>query len=310
MTLPNVKPEHLTHLCGQLVSARDPAVADPSKLVSKILRDLWDDVVLPVVQYLTQLGVPKKSRIWWCPASEFFALPLHAAGTYHHQQRNLPDMYISSYVPTVSALINARSHMVREPIVPKLLCIGQPGDGVSNVHDEIDSVRQLGDFVNVMVGTDVNRETVLHGLQQHSWVHFACPSHLGDDNTQPLHASFELALGSRLTLLDLIQTRLSNAELALLSSCHSSAGDPSSPDRTIHLAAALHFCGFRSVVGSLWAMEDGPMISKGFYKYIFRKPENKADFRDSAESLDLAVREMRGQGVPLEHWIRFVHIGA
>ena len=28
------------------------------------------------------------------------------------------------------------------------------------------------------------------------------------------------------------------------------------PDEVVHLAAALQFCGFRSVVGKMWAMED------------------------------------------------------
>ena len=66
------------------------------------------------------------------------------------------------------------------------------------------------------------------------------------------------------------------------------------PDEPIHLAAALQFCGFRSVVGTLWAMgdEDGPTISREF-KHMFRKPENKADFRDSAEALNMAIRALR-----------------
>jgi CHAT domain-containing protein len=222
-------------------------------------------------------------------------------------------MYTSSYIPTVSALIRARSNTtpISQSIVPKLLFIGQPDEALPSVQDEIGNVRQLGDFVDVMVGTDASRDTVIHGLQQHSWAHFACHGHLGD-NAQPFHASFELHGGSRLTLLDLIQARLPNAELAFLSACHSAAGDSGTPDETIHLAAALQFCGFRSVVGTLWAMEDedGPTIAKEFYKYMFRKPGNQADFRDSAEALNMAIRSMRKNDVPLERWIMFVHIGA
>jgi hypothetical protein len=55
--------------------------------------------------------------------------------------------------------------------------------------------------------------------------------------------------------------------------------------------------------------EDGPSISKEFYKHMFRKPRKKADFRDSAEALSLATRKMRKNGVPLHRWIMFVHIG-
>ena len=166
--------------------------------------------------------------------------------------------------------------------------------------------------MTVRVGEHADRDTVLDGLKQHSWVHIACHGHLGPNN-QPFQASFELHGGSRLTLLDLIQARLPNAEFAFLSACHSATGeDLDTPDEAIHLAAALQFCGFRSVVGTLWAMddEDGPMISNEFYKHMFRDSGRKVDFRDSAEALNVAVRKMRRGGVPLDRWIMFVHIGA
>jgi len=92
-------------------------------------------------------------------------------------------------------------------IVPKLLLIGQPGKGLENVQEEIDNIQQLGGFVDVIVGTDASRDTVLRRLSQHFWAHFACHGHLGDDS-QPFHASFQLHGGNRLTLLDLIQARL------------------------------------------------------------------------------------------------------
>jgi len=113
-------------------------------------------------------------------------------------------------------------------------------------------------------------------------------------------------------LLDLIQARLPNAELALLTACHGAAGHSSTPDETIHLAAALQFCGFRSVIGSTWAMndEDGPALSKEFYRYMFRESGKKPDFRDSAQALQQAIREMRRNRVPLERWVMYVHIGA
>ena len=310
VTLPNVQPKHLTYLGEQLALARNlGAVPNPSKLILLILHGLWDNIVSPC---LAELTVPQKSHIWWCPTSQLCALPLHAAGPYQSQRKNLPDIYTSSYIPTVSALLTARSNMaVGQPIVPKLLLIGQPGKGLENVQEEIDDIQQLGDFVDVIVGTDANRDTVLHRLPQHSWAHFAYHGHLGD-NSQPFHASFQLHGGSRLTLLNLIQARLPNAELAFLLACHSAAGDLTTLDETIHLAAALQFCGFRSVVGTLWAMEDkdGPTISKEFYKYMFRNPGNKVDFRDSAEALNVATWAMRKICVPLERWIMFVHIGA
>jgi len=309
VTLPEATPNHLTSLNEQLACAL--AVTKSSKLIFPILCDLWNHIVSPICDCLSQLAVPQESRIWWCPTSTLCALPLHAAGLYQSKTRNLSDIYTSSYTPTISALISARSNMIGQPIIPNLLCIGQPSESLPNVQEEIDNIQQLGGFVNVMVGAGASHDRVLHSLQQHSWTHFACHGHMGD-NSHPFHASFELYDGSCLSLLDLIQARLPNAELAFLAACHSAAGDPNTPDETIHLAAALQFCGFRSVVGTLWATADkaGPIISKAFYKHMFRNPGSKADFRDSAKALSLAIQKLRKEGAPLADWIAFVHIGA
>ena len=318
VTLPNVQPKHLTHLGQQLALARLFKTPQRLTLILAILHDLWNDIVSPVCNSLSQLGVPQESHIWWCPTSKLCALPLHAAGLYEPRKQNfnLPDIYISFYTPTLSALISARSNLntvIGQSIVPKLLVIGQPDtESLSNVQDEIDGIQQFGDFVDVMVGADASCEAVLHGLQEHSWAHFACHGSLGHqgDDYQPFRASFKLH-DENLTLLDLIQARLPNAKFAFLASCHSAAGDPNTPDETIHLAAALQFCGFQSVVGTLWELADkaGPIVSKAFYNYMFCNAGNKADIRDSAKALSVAVRELRKQGAPLDCWIVLVHIG-
>ena len=95
--------------------------------------------------------------------------------------------------------------------------------------------------MDVIVSADASPDAVLHGLQQHSWVHFACHGHM-EDNSQPFHASFELH-DHRLTLLDLILVKLSHAEFAFLAACNSAAGDPATPDETIHL-------------GAIWALKE------------------------------------------------------
>jgi CHAT domain-containing protein len=325
VTLPNVRLKHLAHLREQLALALQQETPRPerSSLISSMLRDLWHDIVSPVCDCLTQLAVPREGRIWWCPTSLLCALPLHAAGLYEPRKKDigLPDMYTSSYTPTLSALINARSNtVIGQSVVPKLLVIGQPDtDTLKHVQKEIEDIQRLGDFVDVILGADASRDNVLHGLQQHSWAHFACHGHPGD-NFHPFHGSFQLYDDSHLTLLDLIQAKIQakiqasfvNSEFAFLASCHSAAGDPFTPDETIHLAAALQFCGFRSVVGTLWELADkaGPIVSKEFYNYMFRDhPGKKADIRDSAKGLSLAVKELRARRAPLDCWIVLIHIG-
>ena len=75
----------------------------------------------------------------------------------------------------------------------------------------------------------------------------------------------------------------------------------------------MRFCGFRSVIGTLWGMadDDEPVLSREFYKYIFRHNDpTKVDFEDPATALRSGIRTLRNARVPLHRWAAFVHIGA
>lgn len=289
----------------------------PKKLGSRaqivcMLRFLWDRIVSPMVDRLAELGVRRGSRVWWCPTAALCGLPLHAAGQYQPGNLNLPDIYTSSYISTLSSLIRARARGVgvQPSRTPRLLVVGTNETLLRSVQDEADIIQQCGDFVDVLLGTQASCDSVLDGLKQHSWIHFAGHSRLGE-NSQPFQASLELGDDNRLSLLDLVQVRPPAAELAFLSACHTAEGDIRIPDENIHLSAALQHCGFRSVVGTLWEMEDGvgPMISEEFYKYMFRNP-GKIDFRDAAYALRSAVQILTEGDVPVERLVMFVHIGA
>jgi CHAT domain-containing protein len=194
--------------------------------------------------------------------------------------------------------------------------MGQPNDHLElvklpEVREETRRIESLGNSVHVLLGNQANRETLLHCLHQYPWVHFACHSHRSA--TAPFLSYFQLHEDERLTLVDLMQARLPNADLAFLSACHSaSVNVNNTPDEVISLAAALQFCGFRSVVGTLWAMADidGPDVAEDFYRYMFSGRGAGGDFRDSAAALNHATRAMRKRRVPVDRWVNFVHIGA
>jgi hypothetical protein len=75
--------------------------------LASVLRKLWDQVVSSIVDYL-QTTYSYQSRIWRCPTAEFSVLPLHATGPFRKGQPNLPELHISSYTLTLTALIHAR----------------------------------------------------------------------------------------------------------------------------------------------------------------------------------------------------------
>ncbi|KAF8264670.1 hypothetical protein EI94DRAFT_442733, partial [Lactarius quietus] len=46
--------------------------------LAHVLTELYYLVGKPVIERLRQLGIPEKSRVWWCPTEDFCSLPLHA----------------------------------------------------------------------------------------------------------------------------------------------------------------------------------------------------------------------------------------
>ncbi|KAG8958782.1 hypothetical protein FRC03_008818 [Tulasnella sp. 419] len=288
-----------------------------------ILRALWEDIVQPIVDMLQSSNTQPGSRIWWCLTGDLAMLPIHAAGPYRSTQPNLVDIYISSYTPTLSALLKSiRRHSNgynRGNVIPRLLLVSQkatPGqESIPSVDEEASRIRSIVPIVDELRDEAGTFEAVLAGLKTHAWVHISC--HGSQKITKPFNSCFYL-YDRPLNLLNIIQARLPDAQYAFLAACHSAAGDINRPNETIHLAAALQFAGFNTVIGTMYAMadNDGPIIAQEVYKYMFRKVGNpdlnvseSVNCTEAAVALNVATKALRDSKVPLERWINFVHIG-
>ncbi|KAG0696486.1 CHAT domain-containing protein [Suillus ampliporus] len=125
---------------------------------------------------------------------------------------------------------------------------------------------------------------------------------------QPFESSFAMRDGP-LTIREIMESHWQNPEFAFLSACHTTVGDESSPDEAIHLAAAMQFSGFRSVIGSMWSVDDNvaAQITSAFYNNLV-DGSGKLDCTRAAVALHKAVKTLRKE-IPLEQRIVFVHIG-
>jgi CHAT domain-containing protein len=163
-----------------------------------------------------------------------------------------------------------------------------------------------------LISEDATPETVIDGLYYHQSVHFACHGTL--EARKPFEAGFELHGDARLTLLEIVRANLPTAEFAFLAVCHTAeVTEGSVIDEGLHLAAAVQYCGFRSVVGTMWAMADtdGRDLAKYFYKALFSGPREIPYHEGSAKALRSTVKKLRRKrGITLERWVNFVHYGA
>jgi CHAT domain-containing protein len=302
-------------------SRMNPAESRTDLIV--LSRIIWDEIMLPIVNVLEHvLKLPHRSRIWLCPTAAFTSIPLHAANPFltkpdrSGKEPCLEDLYICSYTPTLSALVRSRQ-LMKKRVPPSFVAIGQgqPGEGKGKALLAVDSELEL---VHKLVPATANRTTIsgdaatragaLEALQQNTWVHLAC--HGKQDRTQPYDSHFVMR-DTHLTLLDIMDKDIPHAEFAFLSACHTAVGDEETPDEVIHLAAGLQFSGFKSVIGTLWEVDDSVAkhVVEAFYKYMFNmKQDGVMDCTKAAWALNCATHTVKTK-VPLEQRMVFIHIG-
>ena len=293
---------------------------DYDDTLASVLSGLYELVGKPVIGKLRELKVPEKSRVWWCPTGAFCSLPLHAMGPIPSDDGKdlyFSDLYIPSYTPSLSALIESRKRGQFPEVVdnpkPSILLVAQP-DTLPGAFGEINAIRITKTSVTTLISAMATPETVIEGLREHRFAHFVCHGLL--ETGKPFDTSLELH-NDNLTLLNIVRSQLPAAEFAFLSACHTAElTEGSIADEGLHLAAAMQYCGFRSVVGTMWAMADtdGADLSKHFYKTLFsdKADQNGVPYHErSARALQTAVEKLRKRrGVTLERWVNFVHYGA
>ncbi|KAG2136389.1 CHAT domain-containing protein [Suillus clintonianus] len=297
---------------------------DKRKKLKGLLRKVWDEVMLPIVNILQHdLNLRCRSRIWLCPTAAFTSIPLHAANPFRMNAERtgkdpcLEDLYICSYTPTLSALIRARQAMkTRAP--PSFAAIGQsePGAGQGDILPFVDSELEVvhnivSSYVNFthISGDNATQASALNALRCNTWVHLAC--HGKQDHEQPYNSRFAMR-DKPLTLLDIMENNSPQAEFTFLSVCHTAVGDEQTPDEAIHLAAGLQFAGFKSVIGTLWVVNDAlaKYVVEAFYQKMFEDLNDGGGMEctKAAQALNHATNTVKEE-VPLEQRMVFIYIG-
>ncbi|KAE9386018.1 hypothetical protein BT96DRAFT_556151 [Gymnopus androsaceus JB14] len=293
----------------------DPNVIE--KEFQLILLILWMRIGKPIVDGLA-LTTNHLTRIWWCSTGSFSFLPIHAAGDYSSDApigSKLAEYAISSYTPSVTALLQAQNLISDEARELKVLAIAQPSAEGQNIlpgtETEVDYIRHhAGDVVSVQTlkGSVATVEQVKAGMRENNWAHFAC--HGIQNGQEPLQSALLLAGSSRLTLNDIITMQLSPKGLAFLSACQTAAGDENLSAEAVHIAAGMLSAGYRSVIATMWSISDlhAPQVANDVYGFLFK--DDKNDITQAAEALHYAIKNLREKDkVSFATWVPFIHVG-
>jgi CHAT domain-containing protein len=279
-----------------------------------VLKNLYELVGLPVVKRLNELGIAEQSRVWWCPTSVFWDLPLHAMGPIPSDggvTRYFSDIYISSYTPTLSALLTSRRPVTTQTSARHKLLVSQPSKFLPGAWADTQAAQGLDLWTTILTSGDTTPTTVLDNLQRHQFAHIM--GHVTPETAEPFDSAMSFHSGKCLTLLDIVRSQHPVGECALLLGSHTAGltGD-SIPDEVLHFSAAFQYSGFRSVVGTLWEVddEDGKDLAGNIYRSIFSGEKGLEPYYErSARALQHALQQMR-RDLPLVRWVNYVHFGA
>jgi hypothetical protein len=286
-------------------------------VLNRVLEWLWDVVAEPILSALGFTDRPADQgswpRMWWCPTGPLTLLPLHAAGRYTSSgAATVLDRVVSSYTPTLRALLSSPDTAQVKPTPPRMLVVALPETpgqanlpGVNRERDLL--VDRFGDDrTTVLHGVHATRDAVQRNLPLHRWVHFSC------HGTQELDSPSEGGLllhDGRLPIKE-FRTREYRGEFAALSACKTAAGGVSLLDEWVTLAAALTYAGYRHVVGTLWSVGDGPALR--FFELVYNELCSGSTFAAdrSAFAVRNAVEVLRADAPTRPSlWSPFIHMG-
>ncbi|KAJ7856005.1 CHAT domain-containing protein [Mycena leptocephala] len=260
----------------------------PDDIISYILSELWSKIVCPVLNALAIMNPVHQDleRIWWCPTGPLAFLPIHAAGLYGRDQAfgsKLSDFLISSYTPSLTALIEGFRPQSESQKNLQLLAVTQPSaDGqfhIPGTHKEIKAIEHYAKGKVPVLQLDRHMATieeVQKGMKESRWL------------------------------------SLPNADLAFLSACQTATGSQQLQDESVHLAAGMLLAGYRGVIGTMWSImdHDAPQVAGDVYAHLLEA--SPPDPTRAAEALHLAVRKLQeqlGAKKSFLRWVPFIHFG-
>lgn len=156
-----------------------------------LLAWMWDVITKPVLDALKLNGSAPADqdppRLWWCPTGALTLLPMHAAGRHDIPGASVIDRVVSSYTPTLRALLEAQTRSTSAPAtavrdsMAVVALSDTPGQtSLPNVTREVELLqRLLPDRLELLCGEDATVAAVLETVTARRWAHFSCH---GDQN--------------------------------------------------------------------------------------------------------------------------------
>jgi len=273
------------------IERRDPRSAE-------LGRALYNRLIAPLAAEL------HSDKLTIAPNGALHYLPFVALSDGEHY---LLDRFSIRIIPSANALTYLKSDRPAKP--GKLLALGNPDLGsarfdLPNAQLEAVNVAAMFPDSRALVRGEASKSAVKELGNGFAILHFA--THGKFDADSPLSSGLYLAKGSEpngvLTVSDLYSLRW-DVELVTLSACETGLGKVASGDDVIGLTRGFLYAGARSIVASLWEVDDAATekLMTSFYRNL--------EGHDKREALRLAQLETRERYPEPRYWAAFQIMG-
>lgn len=311
LPLPSLTGDDVNRHAAELLDAAHgtglAAVLRRQRVLPQILGWLWDSIVDPIVQSgVLESSSAELPRVWWLPTGLLGLFPIHAAG--YTDQPGALDAMVSSYAPTLRALVHANTHapatIRRQLAVAMHRTTGLPD--LPGTVGEAMTLHAHHPDLPLLQDETATINNVVEALGEATWAHFAC--HASVDLDSPSRGGLCLH-DATLSLPSISRLGLARAELAYLSACSTAHRGLGHLDESLHPASAFQLAGFRHVIASLWPLADATAASTAttFYRHLPSSPA--ADH--AARALHRTTCDLRAQSPTRpDLWAGLIHSGS
>jgi len=245
-----------------------------------------------------QKDIAQFANLVFVPYSTLHLLPFHALP---FQSEALGFSKNIAYLPSASVLqfLDKKS----SPTNLNMLAVGNPTGDLSASELEASFVADLFQ-ATPLLNVQATEHAVRKKLNAANLMHFATHGNLSEE--APLQSSISLANEEELSLYELMGIQL-NAELVVLSACNTARGETTGGDDVLGLTRGLLASGAKSVLVSLWAVDDlsTSLFMVHFYKNIKEGKTPSAALLESQVYLkNLNESEIESEINKLQHQIK------
>jgi CHAT domain-containing protein len=254
-----------TQLTGQLRSALPTGAAKAAE-VAELVRRLARQRLEPLLPHLQG-----DRHLVVVPVGWMAGVPVEV----------LTDRFTISYAPSGTQLLRLLERP-RPQVAPTLLAVADPLFAPSKYAElpgtgrEAQLLRGLFDQANVLCraaasASELEALRAAGRLSQYRYLHFA--THGEADRGKAFESALILADGRRLTANDILEKWQLDAELVTLSACESGLGPSGGAEGYLGFGQAFLLAGARSVVLSLWQVDDTAtaLLMQRFYQNLLGK---------------------------------------